>query len=210
MKAIYIEGERFYADLLGYLPDSRIACLGFIGRRSGVERALVKIHQGRDIAVEHQNRQLLGEKCYRVVKQAVGENRLVRAFVLPNTAVTQVQKATDKDQEDEEKTEDQAQILIWRDGRTEDEADTALWNWLKDTTAVPLLDHWRKPVTDRLMACGGDGQGALASITFDPPGDGRWRGVAANVTDEQVARVVREALISGEAKVPGREHATIQ
>lgn len=216
---VRIQGERFHADLVGLTPSGKVACLGFVGRRSGVERALVHLHRGESLMIADTVHRTLGEKAYRVLRHPLATmQRLTRAYVLPATAVQQVRKKSDFD--DQQESEDTEQVLIWREAAGSDLADSDLfWSWLKSRVAIPVLDAWREPVLNRLRnqtkAPSGDAESttseplsAIEPIHFEPEGDGCWRGMVVRVDDEMMAEAVHAALMSGEAGIPDEIRST--
>ncbi|MDN5872820.1 MAG: hypothetical protein L0H29_00355 [Sinobacteraceae bacterium] len=244
LSSVNIEGETFYADLVGLTPNGTLACLGFVGRRTGVDRALVHLHRGECLSVDGAPTRTLGEKAYRVVRGHVpGRQRLVRACVLPATAIRKAHASHPQqgrgedgsgeggDQPDPPREDRMEQVLIWRErehhkhhtggGNTKDvdavsPTRQALWNWLQKSTSIPLLDEWSEALLDRLAKVNvvddpdnddadetGAVQPALGDICFAPPGDGRWHGVVANISDDRVASVVQAMLRDGTLAVPG-------
>lgn len=219
MKTISIEGERFPADLIGLTPNGRVACLGFIGRRAGVERALVALHKGANVYMGNQALTSLGEKAYKALRvPQQGLNRLFRVYIIPSTAVHHVnvrpagKKGTKEDDNDVEGGE---KVLLWRESENLDEGET-LWSWLQSQTAIPVMQDWREPVLKRLSAMRSEQKAdeesaesrtqeaplAIQPLRFEAAGDGRWRGAVINVTDDMMARAVHAAITAGEAELP--------
>lgn len=169
LSKLRIAGEFFHSDLVGYTTSGQLACMGFVGRRTGVERALVQLHKGQCIDIDGEPVSPLGEKAYRVSRHPLihDRQRLMRAYVLPSTAVQTVQRgrsgytnaALSGESEKGNKAKSMEQVLIWRTRQTQgsangsNDSDTdnlALWNWLKARTSIPVLDAWADVILQRL------------------------------------------------------------
>lgn len=219
MKRVYIGGERFYADLIGVTPSRKLACLGFIGKRTGCERALILLHKGANKVYldDDQAIEPLGEKSYRVSRTPLpGLTRLSRIYVVPSTALHHIEargKGQRGNGDDEDKPRDR--VLLWRKREGLDEQAT-LWSWLKEQTAIPVLDAWRDCVLGRLKQMRikppqtpAENESsteseplAIQPIEFPEPGDGLWDGAVVNINDELMADAVQSALRAGEAQIP--------
>lgn len=226
---VRVEGERFYADMVGYTPAGHMACLGIVGRRTGIGRALIKIHRGEAIEIDNEPVEMLGAGMYRVAKSAIqGPRRLVRAWIMPTSAVQQVRRTARRDgsKDGKDSAADVEQVLVWRQtAQASVDGESALWNWVRESTPVPTLDAWAGPVLARLRDAeapvekagdAGDGpdeesstetRPVLGQVRFAPAGDGRWRGVVVNLSERTMTAVVQQALRAGEISVPLMEAA---
>ena len=220
MIKVSIKGFVFYSDLVGRLEDGRIACLGLVGRKTGLDKAFVDLYHGADVVIDGRYHKTLGEKAYRVYKTPLQSRRITRAYVMPTGAIASFAGAGAAVQEDDSDKKEDAPppILLWREDEAID-SDERLWSHIRHNSAVPLLDEWREPVMSRLKPLAVEQKDdsvtqsspgkAIAPISFDPAHDGQWRGVAIQLSEDQVKKAAWEALRAGEVTVPegAKQHA---
>lgn len=207
---IKIEACSLYADLIGTLSDGRIACMGFVGQKTQVERACVRLYKGDSVLVGPTVHQTLGGKAYRVYKSQLPYS-LARAYIIPSNTVTSFDNSAsskDKDAEGDEGKTQKAKpvppVLMWRDGQ-DDSLDTRIWRHLQNDMPIPLLDEWQEAVMARLWRdseLADSDQRSLDPIRFEPDGDGRWGGVAIRLSPDTLASAVRDALVAGDITHP--------
>ena len=231
MQQISIDGERFFADLIGTLADGRIACLGFTGRRSGIRRAKVNLYSGKPVGIDGALIPTLGEKAYRAYTENLDLPQMAYICVIPNAALTRVQKqevsvqAVEGDADDGDHATDGRKtsgkdsseksvppILVWRESAGINFRQR-VWDHIYETTPIPLVDEWRDPILDRLLQLNveqpqGAGesayepQKAIAPVEFNPNQKTQWCGVSIELTENQVGEAVQQALRCGEIHPP--------
>lgn len=215
-----IWGETFHADVVGLIqfPETGrqlLGCLGVIGRRAGLSRALAIINDGQGCRVDGVITDQLGKKRYRVLQIPMGKG-LQRLFLLPSSTLVisqnrDARKAKTKGpSSDDNALEDGAtqhfNVLVWRGNGN---ATLVAWRAIMQASNIPLLDAWGPVImpiladADRLDRIRQDmGLSARQEARFQPMDflanvDGRFQGGLINVDENDLIAATRHGLLTG-------------
>lgn len=215
---VEIHGETFHADVVGVIRPTEnaaaiLGCLGIIGRRAGLGRALALLNDGFGLYINQKATSQLGKKRYRALQIPMGKG-VQRLFLLPSSELVIDHDKLAKtppassvsDEEGEQEGTEHYNVLVWRgDGH----GNQVAWRAIQQASNIPLLDAWG-PVLMPLLADADHLDQIRIAAGLPPRGvsrfrpmeflanvDGRFQGGLINIDEKDLIVAVRHGFQEG-------------